>query len=478
MSKNRTLEAIVSIAGAIDPSLQKALNEAGKQFGALKAGVAAVGAAAIEGMAAIGSAAIDAGKYLVELGKDFDSVSDTIRIGTGATGEALEALNDDFKEVYKSIPTSMEDAGQAIADYNTRLGLTGPQLQEISKQAIQVSDMLGEDLGSVIEESSQAFQAWDINAKDMGEAMDYVFKASQSTGVGFTVLLSNVQQLAPQLQEMGYSFEEATALVGQLDKAGVNANEVLSAMKKSVGSLAKEGISASDGLELYAEKIKAAKDMTEATTIASEIFGSKAASTMAAAIRDGSMSVSDLTDELIANGETIAAAAEDTYSFTERMQIFKQQAETALEPIASTLFDSLNDIMPVVGEAMEELMPIIEDVTSSVTPIIKDIVSGVLPMLGQSVSGIISAFQMASPVIMQMGGEIIPILKDSFSQVSMAISQLQPVFEGIIINANTGRSIWADFCSNAAVGSGDCYVCIRAYSINWNGNICSNSDNS
>lgn len=29
----------------------------------------------------------------------------------------------------------MEDASKAIADYNTRLGLTGPQLQEISKQA-------------------------------------------------------------------------------------------------------------------------------------------------------------------------------------------------------------------------------------------------------------------------------------------------------------------------------------------------------
>lgn len=44
--------------------------------------------------------------------------------------------------------------------------------------------------------------------------------------------------------------------MGQLDKAGVNTDEVLGAMKKSVATLAKEGISASDGLAMYYEKIK------------------------------------------------------------------------------------------------------------------------------------------------------------------------------------------------------------------------------
>ncbi len=39
----------------------------------------------------------------------------------------------------------MEDASTAIADYNTRLGLTGEDLQGISKQALQVADMLGID---------------------------------------------------------------------------------------------------------------------------------------------------------------------------------------------------------------------------------------------------------------------------------------------------------------------------------------------
>lgn len=380
MASSKTLQAIVEIAGSLSPTLGKAAEEASKSLEGINLKAVAVGAGVVAAGVVIGKATIDAGKYLIDLGGQFDNVVDTIRIGTGATGDALDSLTDDFNEVYKSVPTTMEDASQAIADYNTRLGLTGPELQNISKQALQVSDMLGDDLGGVIEGSSQAFQAWNIDAADMGDAMDYVFKASQSTGVGFTDLMNSVQQFAPQLQEMGYSFEESTALIGQLDKAGVNTSEVLSAMKKGVGSLAKEGISASEGMEMYSEKIKNAGDMTEATTIASEIFGTKAGSTMAAAIRDGTLSVSDLTAELENSSESIGGAAEDTYDYAERLQLFKQQAQVALEPLANTMFDSLNAIMPSVSKAIEAVSPVLiligQNLLPAIIPPITGIVSG------------------------------------------------------------------------------------------------------
>lgn len=431
MAKSKTLQAVVEIAGTLSPTLASSIGEVTDKLGGINVKALAVGAA-VGGIAvATTKAVFEAGKALVDLGGEFDSAYDNIRIGTGATGDALQDLQDDFKEVYKSVPTTMEDAGQAIADYNTRLGLTGPQLQEISKQAIQVSDMLGDDLGSVIEESSQAFQQWNIDADDMSGAMDYVFKASQSTGMGFTDLLSTVQQFGPQLQEMGYSFEESTALIGQLDKAGVNTGEVLGAMKKSVSALAKEGISASDGMAQYSEKIKGAKDMTEATTIASEIFGTKAASTMAKAIRDGTLSVDDLTKSLEDSQETIAGAAGDTYDFAERLQLFKQQAQVALEPLASTLFDSLNDLMPIVGEAMEGIIPVIEQMSEAIIPIVKDLLPKIGPMLTQLVPPLVS---MAGTI----GSQLIPPIVEmvtSLIPVAIQLAQaLMPVIQTLIQN--------------------------------------------
>lgn len=440
MAKGKTLQAIVEIAGTLSPTLASSIEGVTDKLGGINVKALAVGAA-VGGIAVATTKAVaEAGKALYDLGTQFQDAENTIRIGTGATGDDLDALMDSFDAVYGSVPTTMEEASQAIADYNTRLGLTGPELEEISKQALQVSDMLGDDLGGVIEESSQAFEAWNIDAENMSDAMDYVFKASQSTGVGFTDLMSTVQQFAPQLQEMGYSFEEATALVGQLDKAGVNTSEVLGAMKKSVSALAKEGISASDGLEQYAEQIKNAGDMTEATTIAAEIFGTKAASTMAAAIRDGSISVDELTASLEANGETIAGAAEDTYTLAERFQIFKQRAQVALEPLANTLLDSLNDLMPIVSDAMEQLIPVIEELAQAIIPIIKDLVPQIAPLISQLVPPIISmAGTLATdliPPIIDMVTSIIPVaiqlLQMLMPIVQMIIQNILPVIVKLV----------------------------------------------
>lgn len=404
MADGKTMQAVVNLAGSIDPSLGKAIEQAQKKISGLNVKALAVGAA-VGGIAvATGKAVIEAGKYMKDLGASFDDAADAIRIGTGATGDALDGLLDDFDAVYKSVPTTMEDASKAIADYNTRLGLTGPQLQEISKQAIQVSDMLGDDLGSVIEESSQAFQQWNIDADDMGGAMDYIFKVSQSTGMGFTDLMADMQKFGPQLQEMGYSFETASALMGQLDKAGVNTDEVLGAMKKSVATLAKEGISASDGLAMYYEKIKNAGTAAEAASIASEIFGTRAGSTMAAAIRDGSLAVADLTAELQENGETIAGAADDTYDFAERLQVMKQGLEVALKPMANTVFDGLNKFMPTLQKLMEQI-----------TPAISKAVEAAAPFVDEFLTGAADALEDVLPLISQLAADLLPVLTQLMS---------------------------------------------------------------
>ena len=150
MADKHTMETIIKLAGAVDPSLGKSAKEASKALGGMN--LKAVGMkVAFAGAAVIAvKALVDITKGLYDLGKQFDEAYDAIRIGTGATGEELEGLKNDFKDVYSSVPTTMEDAGKAIADYNTRLGLTGDELKELSKQAIAVSGMLDEDLNNKV----------------------------------------------------------------------------------------------------------------------------------------------------------------------------------------------------------------------------------------------------------------------------------------------------------------------------------------
>lgn len=433
MAKGKVLETVVSIAGEISPTLGKTIDGVASKLEGVKGKALMFGAAATGALVGTVSAISKGVQSLGALGGEFDSAFDSIRIGTGATGDALEGLTSDFKEVYKSVPTTMEDASLAIADYNTRLGLSGDALQGLSVQAIQVSDMLGEDLNGVVEKSSQAFQQWGIETDNMGTSMDYIFKVSQHTGMGFNSLMSNMQSFGPQLQSMGYSFEEAAALMGQMEKAGVNTEEVLGAMKKSVGTLAKKGISATKAMSTYADKIKAAGSEAEAAAIANELFGTRAGSTMAAAIRNGTMNVEDLTKALVDNQETIQGAAQDTYDWAETFQMIKQQAEVSLQPLAGIVFDTFSKIAPIIGSLFEKLGPIIEQTMELAMPFVEEFLAGAISFLEEIMPLISDLAAALLPILFELVGTLLPPIMELIRAIIPPLIQiLQAILPPIV----------------------------------------------
>lgn len=442
----------ISIAGKVAPSFKNATKEAQNSLqkfsGAAKT---ALKGAAVAG-AAVTAAAVAAGKALYDLGTEFDAAYDAIRIGTGATGAALEGLEQSMKNVYSSVPADMGDAAQAISDYNTRLGVTGDTLETLSKQALQVSDMLGDDLGTVIESSSTAFQNWNIQTEDMADAMDFVFKVSQSTGVGFSELMGNLQTYGAQLQAVGYDFEQSAVLLGQVEKAGYDASTIFTALKTAANNAAKDGFeNINEGLQSYIDSIKNADSETEAYNIAVKAFGSKAASTMISAIENGALSLEDLQRELEASGETIGGVASETYDFAEKWQIFTNRMKVALEPMAMTLFDSLtnaiDDLMPAVEAifpvitgaiegilpAIQELIPLVVDfagqLATDVLPLLSDIISSILPAVTSLIRGLL-------PVIMQLVQTILPpiisLIEQLLPPLMQIIDAILPVVQALI----------------------------------------------
>lgn len=414
MGNSRVMETVVKLAGSIDPSLAKSIQEANVKIGKLNIKAIAMGAA-FAGAVAV------AGKALYDLGAEFDNAYDAIRVGTGATGEALESLKENFKDVYGSVPTTMEDTSKAIADYNTRLNLTGKELSELSKQAIAVSGMLEEDLNTTIETSSQAFQQWGIDAKDMGKQMDYIFKVSQSTGISFNELMLNMQQYGPQLQDMGYSFEQASAMMGQMEKAGVNTTEVLAAMKKAVGTLAKEGITASAGMQIYYDKIKNAESAAEAAAIANEVFGARAGSTMASAIRNGTMEIEAFTKALNESDESIMGAMWDTADAAEKFGMLQQKFKLMLEPLASGVFDNIAELFPTISMVFERLSPVIEVLVTSLLPFVNALFTAFADII-----------EVLAPVISLLANIIGSVLVGAIKTVTPVFNNLMGILKNII----------------------------------------------
>ena len=439
MAKNKMLQAIVEIAGSVSPTLGSSVESA---TGALEkinlkalAVTGAIGAAAV----ATGKAVVSAGKALYKLGEEFDSAEDKIRIGTGATGESLDALMDTAKDVFSSIPTTMEDASSAVSDYNTRLGVTGDTLGELSKQALSVSDMLGEDLSTVIEESSRAMQNWNVQEEDMSSAMDYMFKISQSTGVSFTTLSGEMQTYGAQMQELGYSFEDASALLGQLEKDGYDASSVMTALKTASKNAANDGFdSINDGMATYIEQIQNATSDTEAYSIATKLFGSKSAATMIQAIKKGTLQVDKLTSSMNESDESILKAARDTYDFGEYTTVMKSKLKVALEPLASTIFDELAKIMPKLMEMLDQIIPVISQTVEAALPFVTDFLQGIVDLLPVLLPMFQSLIESLLPILLNLVETLLPpllaLIQNLLPPLMQILEQILPPITDLIVS--------------------------------------------
>lgn len=232
--------SLLPSASELVPGAAKAGSDAGdaggKSFGAKFTSMAK---SAIKIGAIVAGAGVAVTTALFKLGSTFDDVSDTIRAGTGATGKDLDGLVDVAKNVGKNVPVEFDKIGPVVADLNTRLGLSGKTLTTVASQYLQAGHVLGEDVD--IKSSTAAFNAFGVSGDAVSGAMDNLFRISQSTGVSMSSLSSTVALQAPTMKNLGFNFGQTASLVGNLDKAGVNTNQVMASMSAGLSKLAQVG---------------------------------------------------------------------------------------------------------------------------------------------------------------------------------------------------------------------------------------------
>lgn len=304
------------------------------------------------GFAAAGAAAA-AGLY--QIGATFDDVTDTIRTGTGATGDVLDGLVDTAEIVGKSVPASFEEIAPVVADLNTRLGLSGDVLETVASQYLEAGRILGQDVD--IQGTTAAFNAFGVEGEAVSGAMDTLFQISQATGVGLNELAAGAQANAPALQALGFGFEDAVSMVGLFDKAGLNSTQIMTSMSRGLVNLAKDGEQPAEAYQRVIGELQGfidAGDTASALDLAGQVFGTRGASQFVGALQSGVLNMNDLMAATGATGDTILGVGAETMDFAERWQMTMNTAMVALEPLATAVFDAL-------GDGLEAIMPMVQE---------------------------------------------------------------------------------------------------------------------
>lgn len=350
--RKRLSELIVEIRGE-DGNLSTALGRVTKRMDALGKRVSKIGRTMTANvtlpLAAAGAAAFRSGDLI-------DEAMAQIRAGTGATGEQLAGLGEDFRAVFRQVPQQADEVSKAVADLNTRLGLAGAPLQEMATQVLNLSRITEEDLDGVIQSSTRVMGDWGVAAKDQSRALDELFLVSQNTGIGINSLGAQLVQYGAPLRQMGFGFQEAAALIGKFEQEGVNAELVMGSLRIALGRMAQEGVTnTADALREITRRIQEAGTVGEANTLALKSFGAEAGPDMAAAIREGRFEIGALLEELRNSPETINQAAAETMTFSESMAKLRNQATLALEPLGRQLLQAFETMQPNIEAAISAL---------------------------------------------------------------------------------------------------------------------------
>ena len=301
-------------------------------------GLADLGGGIVMGALAAGTTAVvGLGTAAWQAGETIDGAMDVIQTQTGATGEALNGLRGTFDAVFSQVPASAETSATVIAALNTRLGMTGGILEETSVKFLNMTNLLGGDASTNAALFARVVGDWSVPLEENSVLLDKLFVASQKTGVPVEKLMTNVVQFGAPLRNMNFGLDESIALFAKWEKEGVNAELVMGSLRIAAGKFAEENIPLRKGLEDTFDAIKNAKSSSEALSVAMEIFGSRAAGDMSAAIREGRFDIDDMTQALGGAEGAINKTTAATADWPEMWQKVSNTMTVSLAPIGDTL---------------------------------------------------------------------------------------------------------------------------------------------
>ena len=329
--------------------------------------------------------------------KQVDDGMDTVIQKTGATGQTLEAMQTSVKNIATSLPVTFQDAGTAIGEVNTRFGVTGEQLEDISTKFLKFAKINGVDVNQSIDQVQKAISAFGLSTDDAGAFLDTLNKVGQDTGVSMDVLESGLISNSTALRGMGLNAASSATLLGNLEKSGVDVSTAMMGLKKVQANAMAEGISMQDAF------VKA----LSSTDGAISVFGAKAGPQLYAAFQNGALSADMFTDSSVSLEDALGSVS-NTFDAT-------------LDP-ADQWQTVLNNLMQLGYEVSEAVMPSIQTAVNAIIPAIKDLADGwsnLDPGMQQAIIAGAGVLAVLGPVISIISG-----ITGSIGKLSSGISML------------------------------------------------------
>ena len=451
--KNKIMQAVVSFAGTIDPSLGKAMDNVAGHLDKVNWKAVAVGAA-VGGIAvATGKAVVEAGKYLAELGDDYNKAMNQLSASTGATGDELDALGESVKNIYaQNLGEDFNDVAEGLAATQKASDLAGEALEQATAAGFVLRDTFDYDISESARAASALMKNFNISAE---EAYGLIATGAQNGADKNGDLLDTLNEYSAQFAALGLSADQFMGSLVEGADAGLFSIDKVADAVKEFNIRAKDGSDSSaeafKGLGLNSDKMFAAFAAGGETAQAAFFDTVEALNKLEDPLKRNEIGVAlfgsqfeDLEAGILPVLGDIETAAYDGAAALQQIndvkyndlgsafEAVKRSAEVALLPMASMIANTLTSLAPILTDTFEEISPVITDTLNACMPFVQDFLVGmgdtlkkVMPMVTELAAGIL-------PLLAQLVGSFLPPLLDLAQQLLPPLMQIvQAILEPI-----------------------------------------------
>ena len=373
--------------------------------------------------------------------KEVDEALDTVTEKTGASGAALEDMQNRAKSIAETIPTDFQTAGDAVGEVNTRFGLTGDALEDLSTKFVEFATLNSTDVSTSVDNVSSVLNAFGQSSDDAGNLLDALNQVGQATGVSMDTLSQDLAKNAGQFQAMGLSAEQAAGFMGAVEMSGLDTSTMLTGLTKAQKVATKNGQSLDDAIKDFSKTMGSNKSDTEKLQAAYDLFGSRAGGAIYNAVNTGKLSLDDLSTSLGDFSGSVENTFNETLDPLDQMTVVMNN----LKDLGAEIVDAS---APMITEAMTQIKDVVTGLKDAWDGLA---IGGITSTLGSFV-GFISGTVV--PAIGAVSVPILPIIAIIAAVVAAIIGVIEIVKHwGEISEWFSG--VWSTVCSGVqSIGEG------------------------
>ena len=471
MPKGREYEAKIQIGGGLDPSLQKAVdqakgvigalgNEFGKIAGAATSTLKTIGTVGVAAIGAVTAATVKFGADAVKAAASYEQAFANASTLMSGSAEDLKQISDDILKVSTETGIAAEDLANSVYSAISA-GISQEDAVEFAGKSAKLAAAGFTDVDTALTAVAKTLNAYGLDASHTDEIQKMLI---QTQNLGITTvgeLGASLAQVTPTAAAFGVSFDQVSASLAGMTAQGTPTAQATTQLNSLIAELGKDGTVASKNFARLTEHIQAggltfSEAMERGWDLADvlSLFDEEASATgksmvdMFSSIEAGKAALSTYNSDFASNLEAMGTEADVvgeaydkvTGTYEHQMALIKNMWQNfkieAGEAILPYITDLAQTALPIIQGLMTTLMPVIQRIISAVMPVLQKLGQTVIPRIAAAIESMMPFIETVITGVADNMEPIIDIILQIADTIGAAIAPaveaLMPVIMGMI----------------------------------------------